>query len=91
MREGNLERTVKNCLNPDNALQFERLKSESLVIADQHAAVKMSPESCTHRPSHTKKTTCTKLSSQRANTKTACAVLTLYEPINAGSLIGVKS
>ena len=33
------ERNLKNCLSSDCSLQLENMKLESLVIADQHAAV----------------------------------------------------
>ena len=35
------ERILKNCLSSDCSLQFENMKLESLVIADQHAAVNL--------------------------------------------------
>ena len=34
--------TFKKCLSPDCSLQLESMKSESLVIVDQHATVNMS-------------------------------------------------
>ena len=37
--------------SPDRSLQLDCVKSESLVIADQNAAVNVRV-SCTHRPSH---------------------------------------
>ena len=33
----------KSCLSPDRSLQLDSVKSESLVIADQHAAVNTFP------------------------------------------------
>ncbi len=39
-------------LSSDWSLQLDFMKLESLVIADQHAAVNTFPGSCTHRPSH---------------------------------------
>ena len=39
MQEGNLEAIVKSRLSSDCTLQLEYMKVESLVIADQHAAV----------------------------------------------------
>ncbi len=36
----------------DRSLQLDSVKLESLVIADQHAAVNTFPGPCTHRPSH---------------------------------------
>ncbi len=38
--------------SPDCSLQLDCMKSESLVIADQNAAVNTFPGPCTHRPSH---------------------------------------
>jgi hypothetical protein len=38
-RRGNLEPTPKSCPSSDCSLQLESMKLESLVIADQHAAV----------------------------------------------------
>jgi hypothetical protein len=34
-----MEQILKSCLSSDRFLQLESVKSESLVIADQHAAV----------------------------------------------------
>ncbi len=42
----------KSHLSSDCTLQLECMKVESLVIADQHAAVNTFPGLCTHRPSH---------------------------------------
>ncbi len=42
----------KAALSSDWSLQLDSMKLESLVIADQHAAVKYVPGPCTHRPSH---------------------------------------
>ena len=42
----------KSNLSTDKSLQLDSLKSESLVIADQQAAVNTVPGPCTHRPSH---------------------------------------
>jgi hypothetical protein len=39
---GNVEQIFKICLSSDRSLQLENVKQESLVIADQHAAVNMS-------------------------------------------------
>ena len=39
-------------LSPDWSLQLDSMKSESLVIADQHCCGEYVPGSCTHRPSH---------------------------------------
>jgi hypothetical protein len=42
----------KICRSPDWSLQLDSMKSESLVIADQHCCGEYVPGSCTHRPSH---------------------------------------
>ena len=42
----------KPSLSPDWSLQLDSMKSESLVIADQHCCGEYVPGSCTHRPSH---------------------------------------
>ena len=39
-------------LSSDRGLQLDPVKSESLVIADQHCCGEYVPGSCTHRPSH---------------------------------------
>ena len=39
-------------LSTDKSLQLDSLKSESLVIADQHGSGEYVPGPCTHRPSH---------------------------------------
>src|SRR6056297_2893126 len=38
--------------SPDRSLQLDCVKSESLVIADQHCCGEYVPGPCTHRPSH---------------------------------------
>src|SRR4029079_14736026 len=38
--------------SPDHSLQLDCVKSESLVIADQHCRGEYVPGPCTHRPSH---------------------------------------
>ena len=43
----------KSRLSSDCTLQLECMKLESLVIADQHAAVEYVPGPCTHRARHT--------------------------------------
>ena len=43
--------SLKAILSSDCSLQLDYMKPESLVIADQHAAVNTFP-ACTHRPSH---------------------------------------
>ena len=42
----------KTDLSTDKSLQLDSLKSESLVIADQHGSGEYVPGPCTHRPSH---------------------------------------
>jgi hypothetical protein len=42
----------KTSLSSDRSLQLDYVKSESLVNADQHAALNTVPGPCTHRPSH---------------------------------------
>jgi hypothetical protein len=42
----------KTGLSPDRSLQLDSVKSESLVIADQHRRGEYVPGPCTHRPSH---------------------------------------
>ena len=42
----------KPYLSPDWSLQLDSMKSESLVIADQHCCGEYVPGPCTHRPSH---------------------------------------
>ena len=39
-------------LSPDRSLQLDSVKSESLVIADQHCRGEYVPGPCTHRPSN---------------------------------------
>ena len=46
------QKTQKQRLSSDCRLQLACMKSELLVIADQHAAVNTFPGLCTHRPSH---------------------------------------
>ena len=38
--------------SPDRSLQLDSVKSESLVIADQHCCGEYVPGPCTHRQSH---------------------------------------
>jgi hypothetical protein len=42
----------KAALSTDKSLQLDSLKSESLVIPDQHGRGEYVPGPCTHRPSH---------------------------------------
>ncbi len=39
-------------LSPDRSLQLDSVKSESLVIANQHCRGEYVPGPCIHRPSH---------------------------------------
>ena len=48
-RDREVELISKSHLSSDCTLQLECMKLESLVIADQHAAVNTVPGSCTHR------------------------------------------
>ena len=52
MLRGDLEQILKSCLSSDCTLQLEYMKSESLVIADQHAAVNTFP-GLVHTARHT--------------------------------------
>ena len=52
MRRGDLEPIPKNRLSSDRTLQLECVKVESLVIADQHAAVNTFP-GLVHTARHT--------------------------------------
>ena len=47
-----VEQISKSYLSSDRILQLECVKSESLVIADQHCRGEYVPGPCTHRPSH---------------------------------------
>ena len=51
-RRGDLEQIPKNRLSSDCSLQLESMKAESLVIADQHAAVNTFP-GLVHTARHT--------------------------------------
>ena len=52
MRRGDLELIPKNRLSSDCSLQLESMKSESLVIVDQHATVNTFP-GLVHTARHT--------------------------------------
>ena len=52
MQYGNMEQIPKNRLSSDCSLQLESMKAESLVIADQHAAVNTFP-GLVHTARHT--------------------------------------
>jgi len=45
-------KSQKAGLSPDRSLQLDCVKSESLVIVDQHCHGEYVPGPCTHRPSH---------------------------------------
>ena len=47
-----LSESQKAGLSSDWSLQLDSMKSESLVIADQHCCGEYVPGACTHRPSH---------------------------------------
>ena len=47
-----VSQSQKPYLSPDRSLQLDSMKSESLVIADQHCCGEYVPGPCTHRPSH---------------------------------------
>ena len=57
-RTGDLELIPKSRLSSDCTLQLECMKVESLVIADQHAAVNTFP-GLVHTARHTTKVSCT--------------------------------
>src|SRR5262245_17891991 len=68
-------------LSSDRSLQLDCVKSESLVIADQHCCGEYVPGPCTHRPSHHE---------SRQHPKPVAQPL-WREPSKVGSAIGVKS
>ncbi len=47
-----VSQSQKTGLSSDRSLQLDFLKSESLVIPDQHSRGEYVPGPCTHRPSH---------------------------------------
>ncbi len=59
-----VSKSPKPCLSSDWSLQLDSMKSESLVIADQHAAVNTFP-GLVHTARHTTKVACTR--SRQAN------------------------
>ena len=81
MRRGDPEPILKNRLSSDCTLQLECMKLESLVIADQHAAVNTFP-GLVHTARHITKVGCTR--SARANPQGRQAT-------TVGSATGVKS
>ena len=64
MQNRKVERTPKSRLSSDCGLQPAHMKSESLVIADQHAAVNTFP-GLVHTARHTTRVVCTR--SRRPN------------------------
>ena len=52
MQWSNPAQISKSRLSSDWGLQLDPMKSELLVIADQHCCGEYVPGSCTHRPSH---------------------------------------
>ena len=52
MQDREVEQNLKTGLSSDWSLQLDSMKSESLVIANQHCRGEYVPGSCTHRPSH---------------------------------------
>src|SRR4029078_7043151 len=68
-------------LSSDRSLQLDCVKSESLVIADQHCCGEYVPGPCTHRPSHHE---------SRQHPKPVAQPL-WREPSKVGLAIGVKS
>ena len=71
----------KGALSSDRRLQLACVKSESLVIADQHAAVNTFP-GLVHTARHTTKV---------GNTRSRWGNLKRSQPSKVGPMIGVKS
>ena len=80
MRRGDPELILKSHLSSDCSLQLANMKSESLVIADQHAAVNTFP-GLVHTARHTMGICCTEVGSLTAR----------RQPSTVGSATGVKS
>ena len=74
-------KSLKSHLSSDCTLQFECMKSESLVIADQHAAVNTFP-GLVHTARHTMGV---------GFTRRRCANQQWRQPTTVGSATGVKS
>ena len=51
-KHASVSQSQKPFPSPDRSLQLDCVKSESLVIADQHCCGEYVPGPCTHRPSH---------------------------------------
>ena len=81
MQWGNPAQISKSRLSSDCALQLEHMKLESLVIADQHAAVNTFP-GLVHSARHITKVSCTR--SRYANPQGR-------QPPKVRPMIGVKS
>ena len=75
------ERIRKDCLSSDCSLQLENMKLESLVIADQHAAVNMYPG-----PVHTARHT---LGVSFARSIRPMITLSIYVPLVWPTMVGV--
>ena len=75
------ERIRKDCLSSDCSLQLENMKLESLVIADQHAAVNMYPG-----PVHTARHT---LGLDFARSIRPMITLSIYVPLVWPTMVGV--
>ena len=75
------ERIRKDCLSSDCSLQLENMKLESLVIADQHAAVNMYPG-----PVHTARHT---LGVDFARSIRPMITLSIYVPLVWPTMVGV--
>jgi hypothetical protein len=80
-RKGDLELIPKSRLSSDCTLQLECMKAESLVIADQHAAVNTFP-GLVHTARHTMGV---------GFTRRRCANPQGTQPATVGSATGVKS
>ena len=78
---GNPVQISKSRLSSDCALQLEHMKLESLVIADQHAAVNTFP-GLVHTARHITKVDCT---------RSRCANPQGMQPSKVWFMIGVKS
>ena len=76
-----VSQSQKAVRSPDCSLQLDCMKSESLVIADQHAAVNMFP-GLVHTARHTTKV---------GNTRSRWPNPQGREPSKVGLMIGVKS
>ena len=59
LQDRKVELITKRCLSSDRSLQFDSVKLESLVIADQNAAVNTFP-GLVHTARHTTKVGCTR-------------------------------